>query len=209
VTDKLEWWIDETSLPDLIWARLHCLSDGSAKIFHADGRTKRFDSVRDAQNALSEDEYVHPESLDRGDLTRLGMLEREIQPPSGEGAQLLPHMRRVLECADAMRDLAAVRWQQPWTLLSPAEHDRFLDELRRELDVRHVLYGRLARPFLKRVDRDDVLYVMSGPTQLAVVHLTYTSTPPEQPPSPTTTTYDRVWEFVDRTHRDATAYEAG
>ena len=92
MTDKLEWWIDETSLPDLIWARLQCLSDGSAEIFHADGQTKRFDSVRDAQNALSEDEYVHQQSLDRGDLTRLGMLEREIQPPSGKGAQLLRHI---------------------------------------------------------------------------------------------------------------------
>jgi hypothetical protein len=118
VTDKLEWWLDEASLPDVVWARLHVLPDG---------------------------------------------------------------------------------------LLSPAEHDLFHAELRREVDVQHVLHGRPARPFLKRVDRDDVLFVMSAPVQLAVVHLTYTPTPPEHPPLPATVPYDRVWEFVDRTHREAEA----
>lgn len=209
VTDETEWWIDEPSLPDVIWARLQVLPEGSAVVTHANGRTQRFGSVRAARDALLEDEFVRPSTVDPDDLARLGILEAEIQPPSGEGAQLLSRMSRVLDCADALRDLAAVTWQKPWTILTPAEHDLALTQLRRELDPKHVLYGRPARPLLKRIDRDDVLCVMSSPVQLAVVHLTYTSSVPERPPLPTTTTYDRVWEFVDRTHQDAAEYEAG
>jgi hypothetical protein len=205
VTDKLEWWLDEASLPDVVWARLHVLPDGSAEVLDVDGRTEHFASMRDAQLALSEDEYVRPQSLERSELARFGMLERELLPPSSEGDAVPSNMRRILDCADAIRELAAVNWQWPWTLLSPAEHDLFHAELRREVDVQHVLHGRPARPFLKRVDRDDVLFVMSAPVQLAVVHLTYTPTPPEHPPLPATVPYDRVWEFVDRTHREAEA----
>jgi hypothetical protein len=105
--------------------------------------------------------------------------------------------------------LAAVNWLEPWAILPPTERGDVEREFRREVGPGHILYGRNARALLRRVDRDDVLFVLDGPVQLAVVHLTFTAMPPERPPWPTTETYDQVWKFVDRTHRDAAEYEAG
>jgi hypothetical protein len=208
--DQVEWWIDESALPDLIWAFVRALPHGSAETFDADGRTRHFDSGVAAANWLSEDEYVRPSSIEAGALARLGLNERELRPPVGEtDSDLIPQMCRRLDCADALRDLSAVNWLKPWALPVPSERDAFEAELRRELHTSHSLHARDARAFLRRVDRDDVLFVVSRPVELAVVHLTYTKQPPDRPPWPRAETYDQVWKFVDRTHRDAAEHEAG
>ena len=113
------------------------------------------------------------------------------------------------DATETIRDLAAVTWLRPWERVTPAQREAFGRELRRELHPEHPLYGRAARAFVRRMDRDDVLFIMSHPVQLALVHLTYTASPPEQPPWPKCDLYEHVWQFVDRTHEDAAEYEAG
>jgi hypothetical protein len=203
--DQRMWWIDETSLPDIIWALLRVLPNGSAEVLYSDGESRSFDSPVSAGYALSEDEYVS--SIDAEMLHGLSLDERDFRPPVGEtDTELLPQMYRPLDCADAIRDLAAVAWLEPWTLLAPSNRDAFETELRRELDESHSLHSRDARAYLRRIDCDDVLFILSRPVELAVVHLTYTKHPPDQPPWPRTEICDQVWRFVDRTLRDAAEY---
>src|SRR5262245_11684302 len=62
---RTEWWLDESSLPDLAWARVRVFEDGSADVFDCDGRTRRFRSAAEARCSLLEDEYARFESVDR------------------------------------------------------------------------------------------------------------------------------------------------
>ena len=63
-------------------------------------------------------------------------------------------------------------------------------ELRRELSAGHPLSGLPVRTLARRQDCDDVLFaVEDGSGRVAVVHLTWTHTPPEQPPWPGTTVF--------------------
>lgn len=56
LTGRAEWWLDESALPDLIWAAL--VVDGErAKVVDSDGKQHRFDSRRAAESWLREDEY--------------------------------------------------------------------------------------------------------------------------------------------------------
>jgi hypothetical protein len=205
-----EWWLDESSLPDVIWARLRLRADGSAEVFDCDGRTVTFSSGMEAANSLLEDEYVRLRSVDPDVLSSFGLSERELVPPvDSGGALVLSDMCRRIDAAEAIRDIAAVTWPRPWTTVTSAEREVIGQELRRELHPEHPLHGRAARAFLRRIDRDDVLFIMSHPVQLALVHLTYSNSPPDQPPWPTTELYEHVSQFVDRTHKDAAEYEAG
>lgn len=208
--DQFEWWLDDSLLPDVIWALARVLSDGLADVLEEDGRKRHFGSRVEASNALAEDEYVRPQSVSANDLARFGMAPEDLFPPTARtDSALLPLMRRTVAGADTIRQLAAVNWLEPWAILHPTERGDVERELRREIGRGHILHGRNARALLRRVDRDDVLFVLNVPVQLAVVHLTFTAMSPERPPWPTTETYDQVWKFVDRTHRDAAEYEAG
>jgi hypothetical protein len=208
--ESTEWWLDETSLPDVLWARLRVLADGSAEVFDCDGRTVPFPSRAEAANSLLEDEYLPLRSIDPKILSDFGISERELVPPVGEDDALIrPHMCRRVDAAEAIRDLAAVTWLKPWTTLTPTEREALEAELVRELHGDHPLHDRSARAFLRRIDRDDVLFIVSRPVQLAVVHLTFASSAPEQAPWPKTEVYEQTWQFVDRTHKDAIEYEAG
>jgi hypothetical protein len=70
------------------------------------------------------------------------------------------------------------------------------------------LFGRPLRAVARRKDRDDVLFVITQPDELAIVHLTFAGNP-EHPPAPRTMIFDAVWRFVDRAIADAKAYAAG
>jgi len=70
-------------------------------------------------------------------------------------------------------DFAGVAWLEPWTLIDAPEREAFERELLRELLPGHVLFGRTARAIARCTDRDDALFIVDGPRQLAVVHLTY------------------------------------
>ncbi len=78
-----------------------------------------------------------------------------------------------------------MEWLEPW---SPVAHGEELDdELRREVGPGHPLHGVATRTLARRGDCDDVLFALEdGTGRVAVVHLTWTSRPPERPPWPST-----------------------
>lgn len=62
------WWLDESALPDLVWARLSWGPEG-AEILASGGDVYTFESLPEAENWLSEDEYVpFDELLADGDI---------------------------------------------------------------------------------------------------------------------------------------------
>jgi hypothetical protein len=62
-------------------------------------------------------------------------------------------------------------------------------ELRRELHEEHLLANRPITVIARSLARDDVILALDA-TTAAIVHLTYTRTPPERPPWPGTELVD-------------------
>jgi hypothetical protein len=80
-------------------------------------------------------------------------------------------------------------WLEPWYSIegNPAQVEAMGQELRRELGQGHALFGIPVRAIARRGDCDDVLFrLLDGTGHVAVVHLTWTYRPPEEPPWPTT-----------------------
>ena len=70
-------------------------------------------------------------------------------------------------------------------------------ELIRELSAGHPLYGVPVRTLARRQDCDDVLFALSdGSGRVAVVHLTWTQSRPEQFPYPWTMLYPDLKTWV-------------
>jgi hypothetical protein len=65
------------------------------------------------------------------------------------------------------------------------------------------------RAIARRLDRDDVIFALEEPAELAVVHLTYSFSAPERPPWPTTTFYLRAHDFFDAILAPQGADDAG
>jgi hypothetical protein len=200
----VEWWVDESALPDVVWARLSVGADGAASVLAPDGRTHRFPSGLDASNWLSEDEFVQASMLEESELLSFGMARRELIPPVlvGGGDVSPTGLVQSCVCAEFLRDLATVRLLDPWERLDPEVRVTFEQELRQELAAGHELYERAVRAVARRKDRDDVLFAVAHPEQLAVVHLTFTGSP-EHPPWPSTVIFDAAWKFIDRAIADA------
>jgi len=79
---ETSWWLDFAALPDLHWARLQLLSDGSAAILDLDGRTHRFADAEQATRWLGEDEYSR--WSDAGDaFWRDECADAGCEPPAG------------------------------------------------------------------------------------------------------------------------------
>jgi hypothetical protein len=99
-----------------------------------------------------------------------------------------------------------VEWLVPWYSVvdDPAAVAAVERELGRELSVGHPLHGLPVRALGRRQDCDDVLYVVEDGTQrVAVVHLTWTNSPPERPPCPATIVFPSLEKWVaDGMHRD-------
>jgi hypothetical protein len=69
-------------------------------------------------------------------------------------------------------------------------------ELQRELSAGHPLFGLPVKTLARRQDCDDVLFALQdGTGRVAVVHLTWTHSPPERPPWPGTTLFQslEIW----------------
>ena len=82
-----------------------------------------------------------------------------------------------------------MEWLVPWHSVAddPAQVAGMERELRRELSAGHPLFGLPVRTLARRQDCDDVLFaVEDGTGRVAVVHLTWTSSPPDQQPFPWT-----------------------
>ncbi len=81
-----------------------------------------------------------------------------------------------------------MEWLEPWEPVTPDEGVE--GELRREVGPGHPLHGVPARTLARRGDCDDALFALEdGTGRVAVVHLTWTSSPPERPPWPGTRLY--------------------
>jgi len=89
-----------------------------------------------------------------------------------------------------------VEWLSPWYSIADnaAQVQAMEAELRRELGRGHPLFGVPVRAVARREDRDDVLFTLEdGTGRVAVVHLTWTYSPPERPPWPSTMVF-ASWE---------------
>ena len=80
-----------------------------------------------------------------------------------------------------------MEWLVPWHSVAddPAQVSGMERQLGRELSAEHPLFGLSVRTLARRQDCDDVLFaVEDGTGRVAVVHLTWTHSPPERPPWP-------------------------
>ena len=92
-----------------------------------------------------------------------------------------------------------IQWCEPWVEVSDGAARRKLErELKRELAPPHPLFGRSVEAVARRIDRDDVLFAINNGSELAVVHLTWTSSPPDSPPWPAARVFASVDEFVQQ-----------
>ncbi len=98
-----------------------------------------------------------------------------------------------------------MNWLEPWVDLAKWERDlvtTFERVLDRELAPGHVLYGVPVAAVGKRDGTDDVLFqLLDGSGRVAVVHLTWTHSPPERPPWPATEVYASFEEFTEQRMR--------
>jgi len=92
-----------------------------------------------------------------------------------------------------------VEWLVPWHSVADngAQVAAMQQELARELSASHPLFGLRVRTLARRQDCDDVLFVVDdGSGRVAVVHLTWTHSPPEKPPWPITCLYPSFETWV-------------
>ena len=100
-------------------------------------------------------------------------------------------------------------WLEPWMPESD-EDGSLVEELRREICDRHILFGVDARAVGTRIDCDDVLFVTDNPHKpIAVVHLTWKLE--TDPKWPFTSIFDSWQDWISncmmRDHRDYTIDE--
>ena len=100
-----------------------------------------------------------------------------------------------------------MKWLAPWHSVSddPVQVVGMERELQRELSPGHPLFGVPIQTLARRQDRDDVLFaVQDGTGRVAVVHLTWTQNPPENPPWPDTTVFANLGTWAAEVmHPDA------
>jgi hypothetical protein len=92
---KEEWWLMETSLPNLNWARLQVFASGASEVFDMDGALHHFESERDARDWLFEDEFVSL-SLLKEDYEEDGEINlSKVYPPQANTDEELVKMMYV------------------------------------------------------------------------------------------------------------------
>lgn len=85
-----------------------------------------------------------------------------------------------------------MEWLVPWHPVGddPTQVIGMERELKRELSAGHPLFGLPVKTLARRQDCDDVLFALQdGTGRVAVVHLTWTHSPPEHPPWPGVTLF--------------------
>jgi hypothetical protein len=109
-----------------------------------------------------------------------------------------------------------VEWLVPWHSVAddPSQVEGMEQELSRELSAGRSLFGLQMRTLARRQDCDQVLFaVEDGTGRVAVVHLTWTGSAPEQRPLPDATVYPsieaRAVEGMGAHHSDFSAGARG
>ena len=83
---KTEWWLDDSQLPQLLWARLRVFDDGTADVCWSECSTLYgFVNQDFAGYFLSEDEYIRFASMDEEDEQKCGIKLASISPPNWLG----------------------------------------------------------------------------------------------------------------------------
>jgi hypothetical protein len=95
-----------------------------------------------------------------------------------------------------------VVWLEPWcdvADLSPGCAATFERVLTWEVAPGHTLHGVPVAAVGKRDGTDDVLFrLLDGSGRVAVVHLTWTQSPPERPPWPSTELFDSFEAWAEQ-----------
>lgn len=92
-----------------------------------------------------------------------------------------------------------MEWIEPWQSLEDeqVQASHLERELYREVSRKHSLFGLRVKCVGRRQDCDYVLFALEDGTQrYAVVHLTWTSNPPDQEPWPHTEIYATIEEWI-------------
>ena len=105
-----------------------------------------------------------------------------------------------------------MKWLAPWHSVSddPIQVAGMERELQRELSSGHPLFGMPVKTLARRQDCDDVLFaIQDGSGRVAVVHLTWTQSPPERSPWPVTTLFPNLGTWtVEAMHSDAAEWKS-
>jgi hypothetical protein len=113
------------------------------------------------------------------------------------------------DASDALlRELSEVPMDEPWRRLTADEAAGRERELARELSRGHALHRKRACVVARRVDRDDVLFLVeNGNAPLAVMHLTWQRE--SRPEWPAHLLFLSVQDWVERgMKRDADEWSA-
>jgi hypothetical protein len=79
---RCDWWVGESRLPEVHWARLRVLDNGSADVTWEDDEvTYGFESTESASNFLLEDEARAVVNLDEADLDEARVDRKTLIPP--------------------------------------------------------------------------------------------------------------------------------
>ncbi len=87
---RVIWWLDDSALPEQIWACLITANDGRAHILDAGDHTHAFAQYAEAHAWLREDEYDALTNL-RFD----GQIPRDIRPPEVMVEQAVKLLRKI------------------------------------------------------------------------------------------------------------------
>lgn len=91
-----------------------------------------------------------------------------------------------------------LEWHRPWERLKDAG-EALVSELQKELSPQHVLHGVPVVAVARRIDCDDVLFVIADASKpLAVVHLTWAGETERDPRWPSTTLYQSWQDWIER-----------
>lgn len=85
-----------------------------------------------------------------------------------------------------------------WDIINDNEN-YYGNELKKELNKLHVLYGIQLKALARRLDRDDVLFLLlEGTERYAVVHLSWIGKEEKEPQYPLTRLYNNFNDLINK-----------
>ncbi len=86
----------------------------------------------------------------------------------------------------------------PWYPVDSKDRKVLESEFHREIPPGHPIWGRTARAFARRRDRDDVAFVLEdAPAAIAVVHLTWTQRRESDPQWPAAQLFQSLKDWTE------------